>query len=38
MKDAIIRIRTDEPDLSALPIPSYDWEKSVYGNVTEIIP
>ena len=38
MKDVMIRIRTEEPDLSALPIPSYDWEKSVYGNVTEIIP
>ena len=38
MKDAMIRIRTEEPDLSELPIQSFDWEKSVYGNVTEIIP
>ena len=34
----MIRTRTEEPDLSELPIPSFDWEKSVYGNVTEIIP
>ena len=27
IKDAMIRIRTEETDLSALPIPSYDWEK-----------
>jgi hypothetical protein len=38
MKDAMIRIRTDEPDLSSLPIPSFDWEKSVCGGVSEIIP
>ena len=38
MKHAIIRIRTDEPDLSSLPILEFDWEKSVYGNVRELIP
>ena len=38
MKDAVIRIRTDEPDLSALPIQEFDWEKSVYGNISEIVP
>ena len=37
MKDAVLRIRTDEPDLSALPEQEFDWENSVYGNVTEII-
>ena len=38
MKNAVIRIRTDEPDLSALPKLEFDWEKSVYGNVRELIP
>jgi hypothetical protein len=38
MKEAMIWIRTNEPDLSSLPIPSFDWEKIVYGDVPEIIP
>jgi len=38
MKFATIRIRTDEPDYSDLPDPDYDWARSVYGNVTELIP
>ena len=38
MKHAVIRIRTDEPDLSSLPMLEFDWEKSVYGNVKELIP
>ena len=38
MKHAVIRIRVEEPDLSHVPIPEYDWEKSVYGKVKELIP
>ena len=33
MKDAFIRVRTHEPDFSAVPHVEYDWSKTVYGNV-----
>ena len=38
MKDAVIRIRTNEPDYSDLPNVHYDWTYSVYGSGKEIIP
>ena len=38
MKHVTIRIRTEEPDLSALPDQEFEWEKSVHGNVTELLP
>ena len=38
MKHATIRIRTEEPDLSGLPDQVFDWEKSVYGEVKELLP
>ena len=38
MKHAVIRIRTGEPDFSGLSTNEFDWEKSVYGNVSELIP
>ena len=38
MKHSVIRICFQEPDLSHDPIPEYDWEKSVYGKVKELIP
>ena len=38
MRHAMIRIRTDEPDYSAIPEMIYDWARSVYGNVKEVIP
>ena len=38
MKHAMIRIRTDEPDFSGLPEIVYDWARSVYGDVVEVIP
>ena len=38
MKHGFLRIRTDEPDYSDLPDKHYSWERSVYGNVQEIIP
>ena len=38
MRHAATRFRVKKPDLSSIPIPVYDWEKSIYGNVTEEIP
>ena len=38
MKHATIRIRTDEPDLSSVPECKFDWERTVYGDVSELIP
>eukprot|EP00934_Nitzschia_sp_Nitz4_P003079 Nitzschia sp. Nitz4//scaffold505_size5549//4762//5427//NITZ4_009218-RA/size5549-processed-gene-0.1-mRNA-1//-1//CDS//3329553609//3069//frame0 len=38
MKNGAIRFRTQTPDLSGLHDPEYDWERSIYGNVTEMIP
>jgi Reverse transcriptase (RNA-dependent DNA polymerase) len=37
-KNGAIRIRTELPDFSKLQDIEYDWEKSVYGNVSENIP
>ena len=31
-------IRTDDTNFSSLPKVEFDWEKTVYGNVTELIP
>jgi hypothetical protein len=38
MRNAAIRFRTEEPDLSDLPVFEYDWSKSVYGEVKEVLP
>ena len=38
MKHATIRVRTEEPDFSALPSEPYKWDYSVYGDVKEEIP
>ena len=38
MKDGIIRIQIRESDYSALPDQEFDWERSVYGNVSEMLP
>ena len=38
MKHAAIRIRTEEPDYSDIPVFEYDWAQTVYGNVKEIKP
>ena len=38
MKDAVIRICTDEPDYSGLPDQQFDWTYSVYGHVEEMLP
>lgn len=38
MKDGFIRFRTGEPDYSDVQDPVFDWAKSVYGDVKELIP
>ena len=38
MKHGFIRVRTEEPDFSDLPEKHYKWERTVYGDVKEIIP
>ena len=38
MKEGVIRIRIGEPDYSGLPDQEFDWERSVYGNVSEMLP
>ena len=37
-KHATIRFRTKEPDLSSISTTTYDWEESVYGKVSELLP
>jgi hypothetical protein len=38
MKEARIRVLTNEPDDSDYQDPEYDWSLTVYGDVMEIIP
>jgi hypothetical protein len=38
MKEARIRVLTNEPDFSDYQDPEYNWSSSVYGDVKEIIP
>ena len=38
MRHACIRFRTDLPDYSDIPIIQYGWSKTIYGNVTELVP
>ena len=38
MRYAVRRIRTEEPDFSDLPDMQYDWSRSVYGELTEVMP
>jgi hypothetical protein len=38
MSEAIIRVRTGEPDYSDWPEQQYDWAYTVYGDVKEEIP
>jgi hypothetical protein len=37
-KHGVVRIRTQEPDYSDLPVKEYDWEYTCYGGATEEIP
>ena len=38
MRHATIRIRTDEPDHSSIPVKHYDWEYTCYAGAKEAIP
>jgi hypothetical protein len=38
MKEARIRVLTNEPDYSDYQDQEYDWSSSVYGDVKKIIP
>ena len=38
MRYGVIRVRTEEPDYSDLPVDEYDWAHTVYGKVSEEIP
>ena len=38
MKHASLRFRTGLPDYSAIDVPEYGWEKSIYGDIEEVIP
>jgi hypothetical protein len=35
---ACIRVKTEMPDYSDIPVPEYDWSRTVYGNVREQRP
>jgi hypothetical protein len=38
MKHAKLRVRTEEPDYSGLPNFVYDWSRTVYGAIEEMLP
>ena len=38
MKHASLRFRTGLPNYSAIDVPEYRWEKSIYGDIEEAIP
>ena len=38
MRHAVIRVRTEEPDYSDLPDIEYDWSRTVYGEISEVLP
>jgi Reverse transcriptase (RNA-dependent DNA polymerase) len=38
MRHAVIRIRPEEPDYSDLSDMEYDWSRSVYGELEEVLP
>ena len=37
-RHATIRFRTEEPDMSSIPTASYEWEESVHGKASELLP
>ena len=37
MRYAMIRIRAEEPKFSDLPDMQYDWSRSTYGELTEVL-
>ena len=38
MRHESICIRTEEPDYSDIPDLSHDWSRSVYGELSEVLP
>jgi hypothetical protein len=38
MSQAKVRVRTEEPDYSGLPNYEFDWSRTVYGAITEMLP
>ena len=38
MRHAVIRVHTEEPDYSDLPNVDYDWSRTVYGELSEVLP
>ena len=38
MRNAVIRMRHEEPDHSDIPDMEFDWSRSVYGELTEVLP
>jgi hypothetical protein len=38
MRHAVLRICTEEPDYLDLPDLENDWSRSIYGEITELIP
>jgi hypothetical protein len=38
MRNGAIRVRTDEPDFSDVPVREFDWSRTTYGAIEEILP
>jgi len=38
MKDAMVHVWTDEPNYSGLPEQDFDWARTIYGDVKEVVP
>jgi len=38
MRHGVIRIRTDEPDFSDIPVKDHDWKYTCYQGAEELIP
>jgi hypothetical protein len=38
MRNAVLRVRTEEPDFTALPNHEGDWTRTVYGAIEELLP
>jgi hypothetical protein len=38
MRQAVLQIRTEEPDYLDVQDLEHDWSRSVYGEITKVIP
>jgi hypothetical protein len=38
MRNAVLRVRTEEPDFTDLPNHEGDWTRTVYGAIEELLP